>query len=81
VCIGAGAQPIADGALGAGMNGKQVHQVVDVQAAYQLLVATVRAGDRVLCKASRRIALDRLVDQLHAHLLAASSPDRAMEQN
>lgn len=81
ICVGAGAVPIADGAIAAGMATKQVHQVADVQAAFDLLAATVRPGDRVLCKASRRVALDRLVDQLHAHLSAAAGGDRAMEQN
>ncbi|MBL9077130.1 MAG: UDP-N-acetylmuramoyl-tripeptide--D-alanyl-D-alanine ligase [Planctomycetes bacterium] len=68
VGVGAGAQPIADGALAAGMPAANVHRVDDVNAAFDLLRKVVRPGDRVLCKASRRVALDRLVDRLVAEL-------------
>jgi UDP-N-acetylmuramoyl-tripeptide--D-alanyl-D-alanine ligase len=73
VCVGAGASPIADGAIAGGMPAAAVHRVADVGAAFDLLRELVRAGDRVLCKASRRIALDRLVDRLVAEL---GSPER-----
>lgn len=62
MCVGGGGRPIADGALAAGMPGARVHHCADVQAALQDLLALARPGDRILCKASRRIALDRLVD-------------------
>ena len=68
VCVGAGAAGIAAGAIAAGMATKAVHVVADLEQAFELLRALVRPGDRVLCKASRRIALDRLVDRLLADL-------------
>jgi len=68
VCVGAGARAIADGALGAGMAAAAVHQVPDQDQALQLLRACLRPGDRVLCKASRAVALDQLVDRLVADL-------------
>jgi UDP-N-acetylmuramoyl-tripeptide--D-alanyl-D-alanine ligase len=72
VCVGAGALPIADGACASGMAQARVHHVPDVDGALALLRDLVRAGDRVLCKASRRVALDRLVDRLVAELGARS---------
>lgn len=72
VCVGDGAAPIADGALGAGMPARCVHRVPDLEAALRLLRDLLRPGDRVLCKASRRVALDRLVDRLVAELDAGS---------
>jgi UDP-N-acetylmuramoyl-tripeptide--D-alanyl-D-alanine ligase len=71
VCVGDGASPIADGAIAAGVPAARVHRVADLDAALRLLRDLVRAGDRVLCKASRRIALDRLVDRLVAELGAS----------
>ncbi len=68
VCVGAGAAPIAEGALGAGMAARDVHVVAGIDDALQLLRTLVRPGDRVLCKASRKVALDRLVDRLLAEL-------------
>ena len=50
------------------MPAPHVHQVEDVTAAFLLLRSLLRPGDRVLCKASRRVALDRLVDRLVAEL-------------
>jgi len=41
-----------------------------VAEAHDALRAMVRAGDRVLCKASRRVALDRLVDRLVTSIAA-----------
>jgi UDP-N-acetylmuramoyl-tripeptide--D-alanyl-D-alanine ligase len=75
VCVGAGAHAVADGALAAGMAPDAVVSVDDAAAALALLRERLRPGDRVLCKASRRIALDRLVDRLLAEL--ASAADRA----
>ncbi|MBX3462370.1 MAG: UDP-N-acetylmuramoyl-tripeptide--D-alanyl-D-alanine ligase [Planctomycetes bacterium] len=72
LCVGDGARPIADGALAAGMPTARVHVVADANAAFEWLQQGLRPGDRVLCKASRRIALDRLVDRLHAELLQAA---------
>ena len=74
VCVGADAAAIADGALGAGMPRAAVHCVDDVHAAHGLLRGVLRPGDRVLCKASRRVQLERLVDRLVAELAASSEP-------
>lgn len=73
VCIGDGALPIADGAVAAGMAAARVHRVADLDAAFVLLRELAREGDRVLCKASRRVALDRLVDRLVADLAARAA--------
>lgn len=81
LCIGDGAGPIADGALAAGMAQGQVHRAADAAAAFDLLQSLLRPGDRVLCKASRRVGLDRLVDRLQAHLLAPSPHARTMEHD
>ncbi|MCB9876178.1 MAG: UDP-N-acetylmuramoyl-tripeptide--D-alanyl-D-alanine ligase [Planctomycetes bacterium] len=68
VTVGADACPIADGAIAAGMSKRAVHRVDDVAAAHELLRPMLRPGDNLLCKASRRVALDRLVDRLVASL-------------
>ena len=68
VFVGRDAGAIADGALAAGMSSASVHRVDDVNAAHRLLRGELRAGDRVLCKASRRVQLDRLVDRLVGEL-------------
>lgn len=68
VVVGDGAGPIADGALAGGMPVAAVHRVADQDAALALLRGAVRPGDRVLCKASNGVRLDRLVDRLVADL-------------
>ena len=72
VCVGADAAAIADGALGAGMPREAVHCVGDVHEAHGLLRGVLRSGDRVLCKASRRVQLERLVDRLVAELATST---------
>jgi len=64
ICVGADAAAIADGAIAAGMPSHQVHCVADIHDAHGLLRGMVQDGDRLLCKASRRVALERLVDRL-----------------
>ena len=64
VVVGAGAQGIAQGALATGMARARVVATQDVRQAQQVLAEFVRPGDQVLCKASRRVGLDRLVDGL-----------------
>jgi UDP-N-acetylmuramyl pentapeptide synthase len=64
------------------MSSRSVHRVADIHAAFYLLQSVLRPGDRVLCKASRRIGLDRLVDRLQAYLLGtAPGSGRTMEQS
>lgn len=74
VCIGSAAAAIADGAIAAGMPATAVHRTEDLPGALALLSRCLRDGDHVLCKASRSVALDRLVDQLLATLRSAASP-------
>jgi len=64
VTVGSGSEAIADGAIAAGMPVTAVHRVPDVESARVLLLDLLQPRDRVLCKASRRVALDRLVDDL-----------------
>lgn len=66
VCVGPDAAAIADGAVAAGLPVARAHVVADVDAAHELLVHELRATDVVLCKASRSVQLDRLVDRLTA---------------
>lgn len=68
ICVGPDARAIAEGAIAAGMRKTAVACVDDIGAAHTSLRGLLRAGDRVLCKASRRVALDRLVDRLLADL-------------
>jgi UDP-N-acetylmuramoyl-tripeptide--D-alanyl-D-alanine ligase len=75
VAVGAGSKPIADGAIAAGMPRACVHFVDSVESAQALLLPMLRDGDRLLCKASRRVGLDRLVDAL---MVALSSSDRGV---
>ena len=56
-----------------------VHCVADVGEAHGLLRGMLQSGDRVLCKASRRVALDRLVDRLLADLAGGDATNRCEE--
>ena len=71
VCVGAGAEAIAEGARRAGMDAASVASVDDPTAAIELLMETLQPGDHVLCKASRGVALERVVDGLLHRLEAA----------
>jgi UDP-N-acetylmuramoyl-tripeptide--D-alanyl-D-alanine ligase len=68
IVIGDGAIGIASGARAAGMQSKRIEVVADRAAAQEHLLDTLAAGDVVLVKASRGIALDLLVDELRAGL-------------
>ncbi|MBI5850224.1 MAG: UDP-N-acetylmuramoyl-tripeptide--D-alanyl-D-alanine ligase [Planctomycetes bacterium] len=68
VTVGPGADPIAEGARTAGMSDARVARVADVEAGIEYLRQIVAPGDVVLCKASRAVALDRLVDGLAREL-------------
>ncbi|MFT4511736.1 MAG: UDP-N-acetylmuramoyl-tripeptide--D-alanyl-D-alanine ligase [Planctomycetota bacterium] len=78
ICVGTDARAIAEGALAAGMRKASVECVEDIGAAQNLLRGLLRPGDRLLCKASRRVALDRLVDRLLVDL-SAGDADRTAE--
>jgi len=68
VTVGEGGAEIARGAREAGNGALQLHEATDQEAALELLRPRLRAGDVILVKASRGIALDRLVDRLREEL-------------
>lgn len=72
--VGPQAQAIGAGAVAAGMAPSRVVAVAGSDDALAQLMATLGPGDRVLCKASRRMELDRLVDRLLTEL-AAREPE------
>jgi UDP-N-acetylmuramoyl-tripeptide--D-alanyl-D-alanine ligase len=73
VVVGAGAAPIAEAALDAGLGTDCVLRVPDRDAALHALRPRLRSGDVVLVKASRGVALDLLVEQLAAELRSGAS--------
>jgi UDP-N-acetylmuramoyl-tripeptide--D-alanyl-D-alanine ligase len=64
IAVGAGAQPIAEGARGAG--GDKVVEVDDADGALAEVSEHARAGDAVLVKASRAVGLERVAEALTA---------------
>ncbi len=66
--VGDGALPIARGALASGMRDGQIVRVGDPSHALDDLLGRLEPEDFVLCKASRRVGLDRLVDGLRREL-------------
>ncbi|HVA85961.1 MAG TPA: UDP-N-acetylmuramoyl-tripeptide--D-alanyl-D-alanine ligase [Candidatus Saccharimonadales bacterium] len=81
VVVGAGAHGIAEGARAAGLPADRTAMVPDCDAAAVLLADWLRPGDVVLLKASRGVAMERLVEELRAawsrHGAGAGSGDRA----
>jgi UDP-N-acetylmuramoyl-tripeptide--D-alanyl-D-alanine ligase len=68
VVVGDGASEIAAGAEAAGMPLSQIIRVSDVDVAVEVIGPRLRDGDVVLLKASRGVALDRVVDGLKHEL-------------
>ncbi|MGH2464837.1 MAG: glutamate ligase domain-containing protein, partial [Candidatus Limnocylindrales bacterium] len=68
IVVGPGAEPIARAARAGGLSPGRVLEVPDRQAALEALRPRLAPGDVVLVKASRGIALDRLVDDLRTEL-------------
>jgi UDP-N-acetylmuramoyl-tripeptide--D-alanyl-D-alanine ligase len=68
IVVGADAAGIAEGAREAGLDPDRILEVRDVEAAHDALRPRLVAGDVVLVKASRGIALDGLVALLRADL-------------
>jgi UDP-N-acetylmuramoyl-tripeptide--D-alanyl-D-alanine ligase len=64
VVVGPGAWPIGEGARAAGMAEGRIVEADDRAAALALLLELLQSGDTILCKASRGVALDRLVEAL-----------------
>jgi UDP-N-acetylmuramoyl-tripeptide--D-alanyl-D-alanine ligase len=79
VAVGDGARGIAEGAIATGLSSRSVVCVADSTRALELLVDTVRPQDLVLCKASRKVGLDRLVDGLLDRLRHRGSADAAAD--
>ncbi len=73
LAVGPGTSALAAGARSAERD-VAVHTVADVDAALAWLRANVRAGDRVLLKASRRVRLERVVDGMLATASPTASP-------
>jgi UDP-N-acetylmuramoyl-tripeptide--D-alanyl-D-alanine ligase len=76
LAVGAGAAPIADGALAAGCPAEAVLRAADADAAYQLLVRDTRPGDVVLFKSSRDSGL-RWLGERFAVVGTGDGPDDA----
>jgi UDP-N-acetylmuramoyl-tripeptide--D-alanyl-D-alanine ligase len=68
VVVGSGADGIAEGAAAAGLDEKDIIRVADADAALAAVPPRLRDGDVVLVKASRGIALERVVDGLRREL-------------
>ena len=68
VVVGAGASGIAEGAQAAGMDPASILRVRDADVALEAIPPRLRDGDVVLVKASRGMALDRVVDGLRREL-------------
>lgn len=71
VAVGPGTAGLAEAARRAGMRKDQVRHLPDAEAAIAELEAELRPGDWLLCKASRGVGLDRLVDALQQRLGSA----------
>ncbi|MCC6784698.1 MAG: UDP-N-acetylmuramoyl-tripeptide--D-alanyl-D-alanine ligase [Planctomycetes bacterium] len=74
LAVGAEALPIAKGARDAGMAADRIVTVGTVGEGIEFLRRTVGAGDAVLCKASRAVGLDSLVDGLVRELEGVAAP-------
>jgi UDP-N-acetylmuramoyl-tripeptide--D-alanyl-D-alanine ligase len=77
VVVGEGAATIAQAAIAAGMPSDAVELVLNRDAAIELLLGELRAGDSVLVKASRGAELDLIVDALVAGGEAAPAKEQA----
>jgi UDP-N-acetylmuramoyl-tripeptide--D-alanyl-D-alanine ligase len=68
IVVGHDARGIVDGAVAAGLDPGRIHHVADADDALEVLRPRMRDGDSILVKASRGIALDRLVGALRLEL-------------
>lgn len=68
IVVGRDARGIVDGALAAGLDAARIHHVADEEDALEALRPRLRDGDTILVKASRGVALDRLVAALRLEL-------------
>ena len=68
IVVGADARGIVDGAVAAGLDVARIQHVPDAESAVDALRPRLQDGDTVLVKASRGLALDRVVDALRLEL-------------
>lgn len=68
ITVGEGARPIAAAAVAHGMDEAAVHSLDGVSEAVTYLCAELRKSDWLLCKASRGVGLDSVVDGLETLL-------------
>jgi UDP-N-acetylmuramoyl-tripeptide--D-alanyl-D-alanine ligase len=73
IVVGPEARGIADGAMAAGLAPDRILHVEDAEAALDALRPRLRDDDMVLVKASRGLALDRVVDGLRLELGEATA--------
>jgi UDP-N-acetylmuramoyl-tripeptide--D-alanyl-D-alanine ligase len=73
IVVGPEARGIADGAMAAGLGPDRILHVEDAEAALDALRPRLRDDDVVLVKASRGLALDRVVDGLRLELGEATA--------
>lgn len=71
ILVGEGTGPMQEALSSNGLFGPSVESCPDVPSCLDRLAATVRPGDVVLLKASRAVALDRLIEPLRERLAAA----------
>jgi UDP-N-acetylmuramoyl-tripeptide--D-alanyl-D-alanine ligase len=76
VTVGAGGGEIAAGARAAGLTGSAVIETADAEAAFEALLPLLAAGDMILVKGSRGVALERLVERLAALGRGSARPAR-----
>lgn len=64
--VGAFAEPLAEGAMSAGIDAAKVLVFADAEAAAEEVAKLTAPGDRVLVKGSRGIALEKVVERIRA---------------
>lgn len=77
ILVGDGAKDYAEGVRAAGGNGTHWELVADVDDAARRLNELVHPGDLVLLKASRAVALERILDRIRAGHASASTTSAA----
>lgn len=68
ITVGDGARPLAEAAVEHGMDRSAVHMLAEPSEVVTFLRSELRGGDWLLCKASRGVGLDSVVDGLQALL-------------
>jgi UDP-N-acetylmuramoyl-tripeptide--D-alanyl-D-alanine ligase len=66
VTVGELARRVADGAIEAGMRQERVHCYADRDAAAGAVSTLIQPGDTILVKGSRRVGLERVVQEIES---------------